>query len=221
MNYFIQIENREDELLKRLCKSVEKQAKKFGKYVYIPNSLGIAQRIAPVNSKHPFNYSKIVLILDCVKDLKNGDIIVYLDSDVYVKTFKGLMKYIENSHKQIFMPSIFTGAVNTGIVAVKITPAIKKLFANMPTDIKKETRLNRYGEERATSDEEIFNFQIENNINGFNMYVDFLDTRRFGSIPQKEIFGSELDYLQINSKTEISHFLGEEKKIAYKYLKNK
>ncbi len=219
MIYFLQIENRKDELLQKLCLSVKKQAEKFGKYILSENKESIAKKFAPKNAKHLYNYSKMVMLFKYVKELKKGDWIIYLDSDIYAKSFKGMLKYMLKSHKQIFLVSLFTGAVNSAFIGIKITPEIKNLFKKMPHNIQKQTRLNRYGEERATSDEEIFNFQIENNINGFNMYTDFLDTSKYCSIPQKEIFGQRLDYMQITSKTQVLHFMGEEKTLAYKYCK--
>lgn len=215
---FYQVDNRKDELFFKLSQNTLNKSIRYGNYIYSTKSYELGKEIAPKGASVP-NYAKIVLLVEMVRKAKIGDVIIYLDTDCYVKTFAGLIKYINASHKNLFFISYLTGMVSGSLVGVKVSKEVKKLFANMPLKVPNHTRTNRFGEIRHTQEEEVWNYQIENNINGFNMYVDFMDTTRFGSIAQKELFGNKIFHLQMSNKTEIFHFLKESKEWVYKLLK--
>ena len=215
---FYQAEDRKEETLEYLMASVKREAEKLGEYTLITNPLDLGKEIAPSGVKYPQTYAKLILLRNSVDELQNGDIFVYVDSDMYAKTFKGYIDYINNSNKYFFFTAYLTGMVNSGLMALKINDTTREIVKNLEMRNETYLRTNYLGEVQATTDEEIWNYNFMNNFTGINQYVDFVPTKRFSSIPQKRLFGNELPFLEISKETEIFHFLRESKEYCREIL---
>lgn len=220
MIYILQAENRDTPLFNFLMQSISSQADEMGAvYIKETDPMDRGSEIAPVGSHYTPNYAKFVVLRELVGTLEDGDIILYLDSDIYARqnALQSLIDYIQDSKKSIFYVT-YVSKVASPILGIKVTKTTKAIIDTMNIEVLQETRKTAYGE-AITSDEEIWHTAMDYNHLGFMELIDVLPAKLYGAILQKEMFGNELDHIQVDKNTKLIHFMGTSKDFAIEYLK--
>lgn len=219
MIYIVQAENRDTPLFNFLMQSISNQADEIGAvYIKETDPMDRGTEIAPVDSPFAPNYAKFVVIRELIGTLELGDVILYLDSDIYARqnALQSLTDYINSSHKSIFYVT-YVSKVASPILGIKVTKTTKAIIDTMNIEVLHEKRKTAYGE-AITSDEEIWHNAMDYNYQGFMELIDVIPAKLYGAILQKEMFGNELDYLQVDKNTKLIHFMGQSKDFAQEYL---
>lgn len=209
-----QIDNRfgQDEVLDWASKTIKKAAEYCGAYYQRFNdNQGDNIRSGEKN----YYYSKWAVLEDLLEKSQDGDIIIYVDSDV-VAELDGFTELIavmnDNPEKTFFITSIIA-AFNGGIFAIKVRPEIKSILLRIINQIK----TGKYPEVFATKFGDIFlpdeiplDYAILNNEYNINRQLYYLDTEIFNCLPPDMFPPEEPDYLPIPSEeTRFMHYTGE------------
>lgn len=220
MLYVLQAENRRTNLFKFLLAVVKNQTEAIGgDYILEKNPVELGGEIAPKDSKYKANYAKFAMIQAIIGGLNEGDLILYLDSDIYVRQngLQSLIDYIQESPKSIFYVT-YVSKVASPIIGIKVSRTTKAVIGTMNTGVSNEFRKTAYGE-ALTSDEEIWHNAMDFNHMGIMEMLDVLPAVEYGAILQREMFGNDLPYIQATKDTKLVHFMSGSKDLAIDYIK--
>lgn len=214
MIWVYQIDNRfgQDKVLDWASETVKKSAEHYGAYYQRFNdNLGNNIR----EGEKSFYYSKLAVLEDFLRKVPDGDIVVYVDSDI-VAELDGITELVwtinENPEKTFFVTSILA-AFNGGIFAVRVRPEIRSILLRILDRIK----TGEYPEYLDTKfgkiflpDEVPFDYAILNNEYNINRQVYYLNTEVFNCLPPGMFPPEEPDYLPLPSEdTKFMHYTGE------------
>ena len=208
---FVQADNRTTGAYPQLMKSIKASAIEAKcAYERHPNPVELGITIAPPGSSYVPFYASFRLLRDWIATAPDGDMFVWVDSDVHAKPqwAVALLKRIDKGRaigKRIFLQS-YNGRVNTGLFAVVADEQTRRIFCGLDVRVPDEWVRHRYGY-TYSADEQIWNQAWWDNPEGFNELIDFLPVKRFCAIPQLERFGNPIPHLQADKDSLAVHFM--------------